>query len=160
MQLLKELSQLCEIIVFTASHECYANVVLDHLDPKRELVSHRLFRSQCWQTEEGVYIKDLRVIKNRNLENVLLVDNAAYSYLYHLENGVPIVPFYEDKDDEELIHLIRYVKEVTALEEKGHGSLREITGRYFQLGSYTSCESIDSIANFYKGVVQKHRGRI
>ena len=59
------------------------------------------------------------------------MDNAAYSYLYHLENGVPIVPFYEDKEDEELIHLIRYVKEVTALEEKGQGSLREINGRYF-----------------------------
>jgi CTD small phosphatase-like protein 2 len=51
IDLLRELSQKCEIIVFTASHECYANVVLDHLDPKREFISHRLFRSQCWQTE-------------------------------------------------------------------------------------------------------------
>lgn len=66
-ELLKELSQICQIIVFTASHECYANVVLDHLDPKNEYISHRMFRSQCWQTEEGVYIKDLRVLKNRNL---------------------------------------------------------------------------------------------
>lgn len=66
-QLLEELSKVCEIIVFTASHECYANVVLNHLDPKRDLVAHRLFRSQCWQTEEGVYIKDLRVLKNRSL---------------------------------------------------------------------------------------------
>jgi TFIIF-interacting CTD phosphatase-like protein len=44
-----------------------------------------------------MYIKDLRVIKGRSLENVLLVDNAAYSYVYQLENGVPIIPFYEDK---------------------------------------------------------------
>ena len=65
IELLQELSQLCEIIVFTASHECYANVVLDHLDPHHELISHRLFRSHCWQTGEGVYIKDLRVIRDR-----------------------------------------------------------------------------------------------
>jgi CTD small phosphatase-like protein 2 len=32
-QLLAQLSQHCEVIVFTASHACYANVVLDHLDP-------------------------------------------------------------------------------------------------------------------------------
>ena len=33
-----------EIIVFTASHSCYANVVLDYLDPEREYIHHRLFR--------------------------------------------------------------------------------------------------------------------
>jgi len=31
---LAELSKYFEIIVFTASHSCYANVVLDHLDPE------------------------------------------------------------------------------------------------------------------------------
>ena len=42
--LLKELAQICEVIIFTASHECYANVVLDYLDPEKRLISHRLFR--------------------------------------------------------------------------------------------------------------------
>lgn len=51
-----------EIIVFTASHSCYANVVLDYLDPKNELISCRLYREHCIHTEEGVYVKDLRVI--------------------------------------------------------------------------------------------------
>lgn len=83
-QFLEELSRICEVIVFTASHECYATVVLDHLDPKKQYISHRLFREHCWQTEEGIYIKDLRVLKNRNLENVMLVDNAAYSYFFQL----------------------------------------------------------------------------
>lgn len=83
-ELLKELSTFCEVIVFTASHECYANVVLNHLDPKREWISHRLFRNNCWHTEEEIYVKDLRVIKNRRLENILLVDNAAYSYHFQL----------------------------------------------------------------------------
>lgn len=160
IDLLRELSQKCEIIVFTASHECYANVVLDHLDPKREFISHRLFRSQCWQTEEGVYIKDLRVIKNRSLENMLLVDNAAYSYLYQLENGVPIVPFYEDKDDEELVHLVRYVRQAITLQEKTQMSLREINHRYFQLTAYTSCENIETLGSIYKESVARHREMI
>lgn len=59
---LQEMSKYFEIIVFTASHSCYANVVLDYLDPNGEYISHRLFRENCVQTEEGVFIKDLRVL--------------------------------------------------------------------------------------------------
>lgn len=62
LTLLKELKKYYEIIVFTASHSCYANVVLDYLDPKKELISCRLYREHCVHTEEGVYVKDLRVI--------------------------------------------------------------------------------------------------
>jgi CTD small phosphatase-like protein 2 len=48
---LEELAKICEVVVFTASHECYANVVLNYLDPHKKLISHRLFREHCWQTE-------------------------------------------------------------------------------------------------------------
>jgi CTD small phosphatase-like protein 2 len=73
------------------------------------------------------------------MDNMLLVDNAAYSYLYQLENGIPIVPFYEDKDDEELLHLVRYVRQVIALQERTQMSLRDINQKYFQLNAYTAC---------------------
>jgi CTD small phosphatase-like protein 2 len=42
-------------------------------------------------------VKDLRII-NRNLSDMVLVDNAAYSYAFQLENGIPILPFYEGAD--------------------------------------------------------------
>lgn len=61
--------------MFTASHECYANVIIDYLDPDRDLISARYFRDSCFRTEEGFYVKDLRVI-DRDLRNVLLVDNV------------------------------------------------------------------------------------
>jgi hypothetical protein len=31
------------------------------------------------------------------MENILLVDNAAYSYLYQPDNGIPILPYYDDR---------------------------------------------------------------
>jgi CTD small phosphatase-like protein 2 len=34
------------------------------------------------ETEEGVFIKDLRIIKNRNLNDLVIVDNAVYSFGY------------------------------------------------------------------------------
>ena len=93
------------MIVFTASHSCYANVILDYLDPKGELIKYRFFRESCHKSERGFYVKDLRVI-DRDLDKLLLVDNvlilfikAAYSYGFQPENGVPIVPFYNNKAD-------------------------------------------------------------
>lgn len=76
---LAELSKYCEIIVFTASHANYANKIINYLDPQSKWISYRLFRDNCILTPQGVHIKDLRVI-NRNLKNLVLVDNAAYSY--------------------------------------------------------------------------------
>jgi CTD small phosphatase-like protein 2 len=61
-------------------------------------------------TEEGVHIKDLRIIKNRNLKDVVIVDNAVYSFGFQLDNGIPILPFYDDKNDEEMLHLVYYLK--------------------------------------------------
>jgi CTD small phosphatase-like protein 2 len=91
---------------------------------------------------------------------MLLVDNAAYSYLYQLENGIPIVPFYEDKDDEELLHLVRYVHEITALQEKTQMTLRDLNHRYFQLTAYMGCENIEMLGNLYKENMAKHREMI
>ena len=40
-----------------------------------------------------MYIKDLRVI-NRKENEMVLIDNAAYSYAFQLDNGIPIIPYY------------------------------------------------------------------
>lgn len=80
LECLKEAAKDFQVVVFTASHQSYADVVLDYLDPKRELIEHRLYRDSCMVTEEGVSIKDLRIIKNRSLKEMVIVDNAVYSF--------------------------------------------------------------------------------
>ena len=95
--------------MFTASHKSYADVVLDFLDPKGELIQHRLYRESCVLTDDGVYVKDLRIIANRSLKDLVIVDNAVYSFGFQLENGIPIIPYYSDPDDEELMHLIYFI---------------------------------------------------
>ena len=61
---------------------------------------------------DGVYIKDLRVITNRALENMVLIDNSAYCFAYQLENGVPIVSWYNDNEDTELMELTHYLSSI------------------------------------------------
>lgn len=118
-------------------------MVLDHLDPHKKYISHRLFREHCWQTEEGIYIKDLRVLGNRSLKHMLLVDNAAYSYFYQLENGVPIIPYYDDKSDIELIHLLNYIKRLINIHQmEQHQTLPKINHQFFKLHHYTKFDDI------------------
>jgi CTD small phosphatase-like protein 2 len=44
---LRSLSEHFELILFTASHSCYASAVLAHLDPHSQFIAHRLFREHC-----------------------------------------------------------------------------------------------------------------
>ena len=111
-QFLEEMSKEFELVIFTASHPCYANRILDILDPNNQYISYRVFRDHCLNTENGILIKDLRIFANRNLNNILLVDNALYSYALQPYNGVPILPFYDDKKDTELLKLMRFLREI------------------------------------------------
>ena len=112
IECLTTLSKKFEIAVFTASHKCYADVVLDMLDPSHEIIHHRLYRENC-VVVDGVFIKDLRVITNRNIEDMVIVDNSAYCFAYQLENGIPIVSWYNDTEDTELINLTQYLSTIT-----------------------------------------------
>jgi hypothetical protein len=39
---------------------------------------------------------------------VVIVDNFIYSFAFHLSNGIPCVPFFGEKDDRELIKIIKH----------------------------------------------------
>lgn len=125
-EILKKLSKHFELIIFTASHSCYANPVIDYIDEEGVVVK-RLFRENCSQVTEGLFTKDLTVFKDRRLEDIILVDNAVYSFFFQLGNGVPIVPFTDFKGDRELIKLERFLmglKEVEDVREDIEGAFK------------------------------------
>lgn len=113
---LTELANDFELIIFTASHKNYADCVIDILDPEHQLFTYRLFRDSCIQTEKGFYIKDLRIL-NRDLSKLILVDNSIPSFAFQLDNGVPIVPFYDNKDDFVLPKLKDYLLSLRVVED-------------------------------------------
>lgn len=125
-EVLEELATHFEIVIFTASHSCYANPVVDYFDEKK-IISARLFRENCSQVAEGLYTKDLSVIRNRDLKNVVLVDNAVYSFILNLNNGIPIIPYYNNKKDTELLKLRDFLLELKQLDD-----VRPYVGKYFE----------------------------
>jgi CTD small phosphatase-like protein 2 len=82
MECLQEANKTFQVIVFTASHQTYADAILDYLDPQKELIHFRMYRQHCLLTPEGYYVKDLRVIANRRMEDLVIVDNSVYSFAY------------------------------------------------------------------------------
>ena len=61
---------------------------------------------------------------------MVLIDNAPYSYLFQLENGIPVLPYVEG-EDQELMFLEKYLEEVRKVDD-----VREINKRMFQLHKY------------------------
>ena len=69
------------------------------------------------QTPEGYYVKDLRIIANRDMKDMVIVDNSVYSFAYQIDNGIPIIPFYHEPSDEEMLHLIFYLNCLATCED-------------------------------------------
>jgi CTD small phosphatase-like protein 2 len=61
-----------------------------------------------------VYVNDLRIVNDRDIEDILIVDNSILSFGFQLENGVPICSFMTSNKerDQELIYLLTYLEEV------------------------------------------------
>ena len=113
-EFLEELSNIFEIITFTASLSQYAGPLLDKLD-KCHIVNHRLFRENCIH-QKGIFIKDLRKV-GRDLKNIIIIDNNPISYIVNMDNGLPISTWYDDINDNELMKLIPLLKYLSNVED-------------------------------------------
>ena len=104
---LKNISQFFEVIIFTASLSNYASPLLDILDSDNN-IKYRLYRDHCTFIN-GIYIKDLQKL-NRNLKDLIIVDNSPLAYAFNIDNGLPIKAWYEDKDDVELSKITKLLE--------------------------------------------------
>ncbi|CAK80750.1 unnamed protein product (macronuclear) [Paramecium tetraurelia] len=116
---LQQMSLLYTIYVYTASSSAYASAIVRYLDPKGQWISGILSRQNCLETKQGFYIKDLRVISNKQIKNMLIVDNLAHSFGFQIDNGIPILEWHDDMNDQELKYLATYLMEAADQENLG-----------------------------------------
>ena len=125
------------IVIYTASHQSYADAVLDYLDKENKYFQYRLYRNHCVQCDiDGIkfYVKDLDTLSEKyDLKDVVLIDNSVLSFAYHLNNGIPIVPFIEQKDDTELLMLGYYLVSIANFDDLTQENKKHINIEHFIL---------------------------
>jgi len=100
------MAKIYEVVMFTAAEKTYAEAFFDYFNLRTdEAITSLLSRYNCTQIYKGLYFKDLRIIINRNLKDMVLVDNSTHCFGHLLSNGVPISSFTKDNTDYELMFL-------------------------------------------------------
>jgi Dullard-like phosphatase family protein len=128
------------IIVYTASHQSYADSVIDYIDPNKEFIKYRLYRHNCVKIKykkDLMYVKDLRIIRNINMKDMVIIDNSVLSFAFQLDNGIPILPFTDDKNDKELIFLYHYLNGIANCKDLREENKKNLKMDYF----YNSAKS-------------------
>ena len=108
------------LIMYTASHHSYADSVLNYLEPKKEIFDLRLYRNNCTIVNyEGktFYIKDLRILKNVSLKDMVIIDNSVLSFAFHLDNGIPILPYYRGEEGIEMQNLSKLLLKLSECDD-------------------------------------------
>ena len=135
-QFLQKMSENFEVVLFTASAKYYASKMLRYIDPSKSYFSHVFYRDSCCKTTNGKLVKDLTIFVNVPLKDMILVDNNTYCMLPQPTCGVPILNFYHDKADEELLRIQSFL-----LELKDAHDHREVLKNVFRLPELLSCRA-------------------
>ena len=110
---LKKVSEFYNVIIFTASLSEYAEPLINILDPEKKF--GRLYRQNCIK-KNGFYIKDLNQI-GKNFKDIIIIDNNPISFILNRDNGLPILTWYENIKDNELIKFIPLLEFLSKVED-------------------------------------------
>lgn len=142
---LKTMGEHFQIVVFTASDRQYAKTVLDYID-HQQAVCRLMTRDSCSFTRAGYVVKDLRIFKDKDLNKIVLVDNLAKCSLPQLDNAIPVLPFINDENDNELDELASFLVKLTS-----ESNIPAYLKRYFKFHRYPASPShnhlLDEILN-------------
>jgi hypothetical protein len=70
---------------------------------------------------------------------MVIIDNSILSYAYHLNNGIPIMPYYSGDKDFELMFLVGYLEQIYLMDD-----LREANKKFIGLDTILKSKNEDN----------------
>ncbi|CAD8133347.1 unnamed protein product [Paramecium octaurelia] len=107
---LKELSLLADLFVFTSANQKYAKTIINLIDPESAFFKGHFCRNHCITLQSRIQLKHLGILTN-DYSNIVIIDNSPIFYMGQPYNGIPIAPYIDDKNDNELLKLLNFVTE-------------------------------------------------
>lgn len=166
-EFLETLAQYYEIVVFSNHHSYMAEEIVAKMD-RKQAVLHVLAREST-RYYNSAHVKDLAKL-NRDLQQVILLDDDATAYQLQPENAIPVKPYTDgrDRDDHELKDLIPFLKALAmervpdfraALNEfrDDDGVIRDLPSKY---GSRVRALEMQRYQEKQKGLGGFIRGRL
>ena len=123
------------IVIYSSSDKCYVDKILDFLDPEHNYFNYRLYKEHCYKftiNDKIYYTKNLNIFKNIcSLNDIIIVDCSVLGFGFFLDNGIPIIPFYDSKEDVELRLVSYYLLSISS-----NYDLRQALKRDMKLNDY------------------------
>lgn len=105
------------VAIWSSSSEDYVQAVAAHLIPAGHQLEFIWSRKQCtlsydYDLRDHFWTKKLVKAKRKgyNLEQMIVVDDSPEKHIHNYGNLVKIKAFHGELDDDELLHLIRYLE--------------------------------------------------
>ena len=117
---LHKMKQIFELILFSSGTSEYVTPIIKHIEKKEKFFEHILYRQHVTYEENGNFFKNLNLL-NRNVKNILIVDNVFENFKNHKSNGICIKPFYGDSLNDKntlkvlgnILYKVRYDADIT-----------------------------------------------
>ena len=118
MEFLGDMSKRFELIIYTAAAKDYADTIVDYIELRQKYFSFRLYKEHCIYQDNGLSFKFLDILcGNRELKDIVIIDNCVRNYALSIRNGLPIKDFIGDNADSELVHLAKYMHKLDCEED-------------------------------------------
>ena len=120
LDFLHRMKQIYELILFSSGTIEYISPIIKNIEKKEKYFEHILYRQHVTYDDNGNIFKNLNLL-NRNVKNILIIDDNSNNFKFHKSNGICIKPFYGDVANDKntlkilgsLLYKIRYDADIT-----------------------------------------------
>jgi len=112
------------------------------------IIQDILSREHCFETRKGKILKDIRIIENRDLNNIIILDNSVEAFGLTLDNEIPILDFVGEENDQELLKLMPILQKLSIASD-----VRPFIQRHFNLKNIINA-SKEEIQEYIRNIHQ------
>ena len=95
LDFLRKMKKIYELILFSMGTNEYVSPIIKTIEKNEKFFEHILYREHVTYDDNGNFFKNLNLL-NRDVKNIIIVDDNYKNFKNHKLNGICIKPFFGD----------------------------------------------------------------